>query len=409
MARPVAGVDVGTTKVCTVLGELGHGGHLRILGVGVAPSQGLKKGVVVNIDEAVESIASAVDKCQKISGFKIEHANISIANANISSQNSKGVVAVANNGHDIGQDDINRVLDAARTVAVGPTGDVLHVIPRGFVVDGLEGVKNPIGMAGSRLEVETHIVSGGGGTVQNLVKCVERAGVRPLDLVLEPLASAEAVLTDAERDAGVLLVDIGGGTTDVAVFLDGSAWHTAVLPVGGSHITNDVAIGLRAPYEAAEELKIKYGRASGDSVLADEPVRVATEAGMQQYMRAELCDIIEARVEEIILMVRDELQRSGYKGLLPAGVVLTGGTAQLPGIADVGARIAEMPVRVGSPGDMEGLVDTIGSPAFATSVGLVRWGLDRGMLGDAGQQERGGQGSTDISGRLRGWLKAFLP
>ena len=410
MAKPIAGVDVGTTKVCTVIGELGHAGHLRVLGVGVAPSQGLKKGVVVNIDEAVESIASSIDKCQKISGFHIEQANISIANSNITSQNSKGVVAVANNGHDIGQDDINRVLDAARTVAVGGQNEVLHVIPRGFVVDGLRGVKNPIGMAGSRLEVETHVVSGGGGTVQNLVKCVERAGVRPLDLVLEPLASAEAVLTDAERDAGVMLVDIGGGTTDVAIFLEGSAWHTSVLAVGGSHITNDVAIGLRAPYDAAEELKIKFGRANSEGVLADEPVRVATEAGMQQYMRAELCDIIEARVEEIALMVRDVLHESGYKGLLPAGVVLTGGTAQLAGIADVTSRIFEMPVRVGSPTDLEGLVDTILNPAFATCVGLVRWSLAHGVPGETQyHQDHPGQGPNEVVGRLRGWLKAFLP
>jgi cell division protein FtsA len=409
MARTVAGIDVGTTKVCTLIGELGHGGHLRILGVGVAQSQGLKRGLVIDIDEAVESIASSVDKCQKISGVKIDTANVSIANPNISSQNSKGVVAVANNGHDIGQDDINRVLDAARMVAVGGSVDVLHVIPRGFTVDGLEGVKNPIGMTGSRLEVETHIVCGGGGTVQNLVKCVERAGVQPLDLVLEPLASAEAVLTEAEREAGVMLLDIGGGTTDMAIFLDGSAWRTGVLPVGGSHITNDVAIGLRAPYDVAEELKIKHGRANAQGVLSDEPVRVATEAGVQQYMRAELCDIIEARVEEILLMVRDELSSSGSKGLLPAGLVLTGGTAQLAGIADVAARVFQMPVRVGAPSDMEGLVDTIGSPAFATSVGLVRWAFDRGVAGESAFQERQGQGPTELYGRLRGWLKAFLP
>ena len=400
---------MGTTKVCTVIGEMGHGGYLRILGVGVAPSQGLRRGVVVNIDQAVESIGSSIDKCQKISGFKIEQANISIANSNISSQNSKGVVAVSNNGHDIGHDDINRVLEAARTVAVGATSDVLHVIPRGFVVDGQEGVKNPIGMTGSRLEVETHVVCGGGGTIQNLVKCVERAGVRPLDLVLEPLASAEAVLTDAEREAGVMLLDIGGGTTDIAIFLDGSAWHTAVLPVGGSHITNDVAIGLRAAYEAAEELKIKHGRASSRGVLADEPVRVVTEAGMQEYLRAELCDIIEARVEEILLMVRDELRASGYKGLLPAGVVLTGGTAQLAGISEVASRVFEMPVRVGSPSELEGLVDTISSPAYATSIGLLRWALNHGISGDTPYPDRLGQGPTEIYGRLRGWLKAFLP
>jgi cell division protein FtsA len=408
MAKPIAGVDVGTTKVATVLGEIGHGGHLRILGVGVAASQGIKRGVVVNIDEAVGSIASSVEKCQKISGFRIEEANVSIANSNITSQNSKGVVAVSNNGHDIGHDDIERALEAARTVAVATRRDVLHVIPRGYTVDGLEGVKNPIGMTGSRLEVETHIVCGTEGTIQNLLKCVERAAVRPLELVLEPLASAEAVLTESEREAGVMLVDVGGGTTDIAIFLDGSAWHTAVLPVGGTHITNDVAIGLRAAYETAEELKIKHGRANRYGVLADEPVRLAAEGGMQEYLRADLCDIIEARVEEIMLMVRDELERSGYQGLLPAGVVLTGGTAQLPGIAEVASHVFGMPVRVGAPNELEGLVDTVTNPAYATSIGLVRWALQHGPAGDMVYDDRR-QPSTEIYGRLRGWLKAFLP
>lgn len=412
MTKPVAGVDVGTTKVCTVIGEMGHGGHLRILGVGVAPSQGLKKGVVVNIDQAVESIATSIDKCQKISGFHIADANISIANSNITSHNSKGVVAVANNGHDINHDDIERVLDAARTVAMPHNRDVLHVIPRGYIVDGLDGVKNPIGMAGSRLEVETHIVVGSGGTIQNLTKCIERAGVRPLELILEPLASAEAVLSESERDAGVMLVDIGGGTTAIAIFLDGSAWHTAVLPIGGSHITNDVAVGLRAPHDVAEELKIKYGRATTEGVLADEPIRVATDNGLQTYLRAELCDIIEARVEEILGMVHDELQASGYQSHLPAGIVLTGGTAQLNGLADAAARLLDMPVRVGTPSDMEGLVDTISSPAYATSVGLVRWSLNHHASGGSGEvlyEERRTQAPSELSNRLKGWLKAFLP
>jgi cell division protein FtsA len=403
---------VGTTKVCTVVGEISHSGYLRILGVGVSPSQGLKKGIVVNIDQAVESIASSVEKCQKISGLHIEQANISIANQNISSHNSKGVVGLANSGHDIGQDDIARVLDAARTAAVPSNRDVIHVLPRGYVVDGLEGVKNPVGMAGSRLEVETHVVIGSGGTIQNLIKCVERAGVRPQELVLEPLASAEAVLTEAEREAGVMLLDIGGGTTDAAVFLDGSAWHTAVLPVGGSHITNDIAIGLRAPYDTAEELKIKHGRASREGVLADEPIRIATEAGPQAYLRADLCDIIEARVEEILLMVRDELHDAGYGSLLPAGIVLTGGTAQLSGLADVAARVFDMPVRVGSPTDLEGLVDTISGPAYATSVGLVRWSVSNPYgSGDGGygNHEERRSSTPGISNQLKGWLKAFLP
>ncbi|MDE3077350.1 MAG: cell division protein FtsA, partial [Chloroflexota bacterium] len=312
-------------------------------------------------------------------------------------------------GHDIGHQDIERALDAARTVAIPGNRDVIHVIPRGYVVDGLDGVKNPIGMTGSRLEVETHIVCGGSGTIQNLVKCVERAGVRPSALVLEPLAAATAVLSDSEREAGVVLVDIGGGTTDVAVFVEGSVWHSAVLAVGGSHITNDIAIGLRAPYETAEELKIKHGRASVDGVLSDEPVRLATEGGTQHYRRAELCEIIEARVEEIFQLVREELRASGMLGLLPAGAVLTGGSAQLDSIADVAARILDMPVRIGVPGELEGLVDTIASPAFATGVGLVRWGFSHAALGGAVYEDTSSPRSNDVYARVKGWLKAFLP
>lgn len=408
MSRTVAGVDVGTTKICTIVGEVGSNGRLRVMGVGVAPSMGLKRGQVVNIDEAVESIATSVEKCQKISGLHIDEANISIANSDITSENSKGIVAVANSGHDIGQQDIERALDAARTVAIPGNRGVIHVIPRGYVVDGLEGVKNPIGMIGSRLEVETHIVCGGSGTIQNLVRCVERAGVHATGLVLESLASAIAVLSESERQTGVMLVDIGGGTTDVAVFVEGSVWHTGVIPVGGSHITNDVAIGLRAPYETAEELKIKYGKATMDGVLTDEPIRLNAEGGPQTYKRAELCEIIEARAEEIFHFVKEELRASGMLGRLPAGAVLTGGTAQLAGIADLGAQILDMPVRVGLPMDIEGLVDTIASPAYATSVGLVRWGFTFGSSG-AVYEEAHAARSDEMYSRLKGWLRAFLP
>ncbi|MBV9119193.1 MAG: cell division protein FtsA, partial [Chloroflexi bacterium] len=232
----------------------------------------------------------------------------------------------------------------------------------------------------------------------------------PLDLVLEPLASAEAVLTESERDAGVLLIDIGGGTTDIAMFREGSASHTAVLPVGGTHITNDIAIGLRAPSDIAEELKIKYGRASTHGVLADEPIRVASDNGAQTYLRAELCEVIEARVEEILGMVRDELGFPGVKGLLPAGVVLTGGTAQLTGLADLTAQIFDLPVRIGAPTELEGLVDTIINPAYATSVGLVRWGLLNEGAGEGRHEDhRAARQPVEISSRVKGWLKAFLP
>jgi len=403
--KTVAGVDVGTTKICTVIGEPGNGGRLRILGVGVTPSQGLRKGLVVDIDEAVQCIAGSIEKCQRVSGIAVEEANVSIANQDITSDNSKGVVVVAS--HEIAQQDIDRAMDQARTVAIPSNRDVIHIIPRGFVVDGLHGVSNPVGMTGSRLEVETHIVCAGSGTIQNLVKCVERAGVGGVNLVLEPLASALAVLSESERETGVVLIDLGGGTTDVAVFLGGSVWHTAVLPVGGSHITNDLAIGLRAPYETAEELKVRFGRATTEGVLTDEPIHLSSENGASNYRRAELCTIIEARVEEIFLMVKDVLRASDALGKLPAGAVITGGTAQLEGIADLAAAILDMPVRVGVPLELEGLVDTITGPAYANAVGLVRWGLTYSSASTS--FETHAPRSHDNLGRAMHWLRSFLP
>ncbi len=413
MARTAVGIDVGTTKVVTLVGEYGADGQVNILGVGLTPSKGIKKGIVVNVEDAVTSIVASVEKAERLSGYRIGSAYVGVAGGHIQSLNSRGVVAISRADREITPADQARALDAARAIAIPTQREIIHVIPRSYIVDGQEGIRDPIGLSGFRLEVETHIVTGAVTAIQNLIKCIQRAGVEIDDLVLQPLASSEAVLSDAEKEMGVILVDCGGGTTDVAIFIDGSIWHTVVLPVGGNHISNDIAIILRTPFDVAEYLKIKHGRArplpdeteggEGDQIEADSFV------GMKKrtMSRALLHQVIEARVEEMFQMLRAEVRRVGYEGLLPAGVVLTGGTALLPGIDEVAREVMNMPVRIGVPGGLGGLADTIDSPAYATGVGLIRWGLKRGSATPFLVPQE--QGWTRIYNRFKSWLREFLP
>jgi len=403
LERIIVGIDVGTTKVCTLVGKMDEEGILRIVGVGVVPSKGLRKGVVVNVSEATEAIAASVERAERISGYEIERAHVAVAGAHISSFNSRGVVAVSR-GHSITQDDVDRALDAALAIAIPHNREVIHVIPRGYIVDGQDGVRDPLGMYGFRLEVEANIITGAATSIHNLVKCINQVGIEIDELVLAPLASGEAVLTDNEREMGVVLADIGGGTTDMAIFIEGSIWHAVVLPVGGNHLTNDVAIGLRAPFATAREVKEKYGYARADGVAADETIEVAVFGGnsWQAISRRFLAEIIEARAAEIFSLILQEVKRSGYDGLLPAGVVLCGGSSQLAGIRELCRDILQLPTRIGAPHDLEGLVDTLYSPAYATSVGLLLWGLRE----EAGRvpKERPG-----LWQRIVQWLRSFLP
>jgi cell division protein FtsA len=402
--RTIVGVDVGTTKICTLVGEVDEERGLRIIGVGVSPARGIRKGVVVNVQEATDAIATSIEKAERISGYAIQSAYVGLAGAHISAINSRGVVAISRGERGVQPADVERALEAARAVAIPVNREILHVIPRGYSVDGDDGVRDPLGMQAYRLEVESHIITGATSSIHNLVKCVQATGVGIDALVLEPLASGEAVLTDVEREMGVVLTDIGGGTTDIAIFIEGSIWHTAVLPTGGEHITNDIAVGLRTPFTTAEELKIKYGQARSQLINPNESVDVAMfgEGERQRIPRQFLSQIIEARVEEIFDMILQEIKRSGYDGLLPAGVVLCGGTAELAGIRDLAREVLNLPVRVGAPQDLQGLVDILGSPAYATSVGLVQWGLRH----DA---QRPARPSRNGHFRLPGFLKAFLP
>ncbi len=416
MARTVVGIDVGTTKVVTLVGEVGSDNQVNILGVGLTPSKGLKKGIVVNVEEAVTSIVASVEKAERLSGYRIGSAYVGVAGGHIQSLNSRGVVAIPRADREITPSDLARSLDAARAIAIPTQREIIHVIPRSYIVDGQEGIRDPVGLSGFRLEVEAHIVTGAVTAIQNLIKCVQRAGVEIDDLVLQPLASSEAVLSDAEREMGVMLVDCGGGTTDVAIFSEGSIWHTVVLPVGGNHISNDIAIVLRTPFDVAEYLKLRHGRArpldegsTGGGNGAGDEIEVDSFVGGRKRTVSQglVHQVIEARVEEIFRLLRAEVRRAGYEGLLPAGVVLTGGTALLPGIVDVARDVLDMPVRIGVPSNLGGLSDAIDSPAYSTSVGLVRWGCQRaGAPPFLVPRE---QGWARIYNRFKSWLREFLP
>ena len=404
MERTIVSIDVGTTKVCTLVGKMDDGGALRIVGVGVVPSKGLRKGVVVNVSEATEAIAASVEKAQRVSGHEIARAHVGVAGAHISSFNSRGVVAVSR-GHSITQDDVNRVLDATLAIAIPHNREVIHVVPRGYIVDGQDGVRDPLDMHGFRLEVEAHIITGAATSIHNLGKCINQLGIEIDELVLAPLASGEAVLTDNEREMGVVLADIGGGTTDMAIFIEGSVWHTAVLAVGGNHLTNDVAVGLRAPFDTAQEIKEKYGYARPEGIVADETIDVSVFGGdsWQAVSRQFLSEIIKARATEIFSLMLQEVKRSGYDGLLPAGVVLCGGSAQLGGMRELGRDILQLPTRIGTPQDLQGLVETLSSPAYATGVGLLLWGLREEATRVPTERP------TSLSQRILHWLRSFLP
>jgi cell division protein FtsA len=403
----IVAIDVGTTKVCTLVGELNEEAQLRIVGIGVSPSRGLRKGVVLDIEQATQAIAMSVEKAEQISGYEIDGAYVGISGAQISGLNSKGIAAISRGERAIVQEDVDRAVDAARAIAIPHNRQLLHAIPRGYTIDGQDGVRNPLGLRGFRLEVEAHIVTGASASIHNLIHCVRGAGVHVMDLILQPIAAGEAVLTTAEKELGVAVVDIGGGTTDIAIFIDGSVWHTVVLPVGGNHLTHDVAVGLRTPFAVAETLKTKFGHTMADTVAPDESID-ATSFGDNSHRsvsRRRLAEIIGARSEEIFDLILREIKRSGYDGLLPAGVVLCGGTAELAGIKEFAREVLRLPVRIGTPQEMEGLVESVRDPAHACSVGLLLWALKCGP--DA--SHNGSRQRRGLLGRFRNLLHVLTP
>ncbi|HEU18996.1 MAG TPA: cell division protein FtsA [Deltaproteobacteria bacterium] len=369
----IVGLDVGTTKTCAVVGEVTDSG-IDIVGIGTHPSQGLRKGVVVNIDNTVESIKSAIEEAELMSGTEIGSVYAGIAGSHIEGMNSHGIVAVK--GREVDEDDLRRAIEAAKALAIPLDREILHIIPQYFIVDNQDGVKDPIGMSGVRLEAKVHVVIGSVTSVQNVIKSVNRVGLDVNDIILEPLASSEAVLSQDEKELGVAIIDIGGGTTDIAVFAEGSIKHTSVLPLGGNYLTNDIAVGLRTPMNEAEKIKIKYGCAYTPLIPTDDSIEVPSVGGRtpRKVARQILGEIIEPRVEEILRLAHREIIKSGYEDLLAAGVVVTGGTAILEGVTELGEQVFNMPVRRGIPVGIGGLTDVVNSPLYATGVGLVLYG-----------------------------------
>lgn len=367
------GLDIGTSKISALVGHLDPEGRVRVIGLGLVPSAGMRKGGVVSLEALARAIETAKDKAERTSGYEISSALVSLSGQQIHSMNSKGMAGVS--GRTIGFDDVARALEAARSIAVPYNREIVHVIPRGFVVDGQDGIKSALGMHGYRLEVEAHIVTDSATALRNMEKCIEASGLTVDGWVLSSLAAGETVLTETEREMGVVVCDIGGGTCDLAIYIEGSVWHTAVIPVGGDHLTNDIAQGLHLPAETAESVKRRHGLAAralaeGDQAFA---VRPFGQGEAVQIRQADLATILEPRVEELFGLVRQEIKRSGYDGLLPAGVVLTGGSSQVPGIRQVASDVLHLPVRQSGPDDLRGLVDQLHSPAFSASLGLLHW------------------------------------
>jgi len=381
MARSelVVGLDIGTTKICAVVGEVTPDG-VDIVGIGTSPSTGLRKGVVVNIEQTVQSIKKCLEEAELMAGCEIHSVYAGIAGSHIKGFNSNGMVTVK--GGEVGPKDIERAIESAKAITIPLDRDLLHILPQEFIVDEQHGIAEPLGMAGLRLEVKVHIVTGAVTSAQNIIRSCHRSGLDVHDIVLESLASAKAVLTEEEREIGVALVDLGGGTTDIAIFSDDAIKHTGVLPLAGANLTNDIAFGLRTPMAAAEKIKIKYGCALTDLVKHDEFIEVTSVGGREarRLSRQILAEICEPRVEEILSLVDQELVRSNCKNLIGAGVVLTGGTSQIQGIVELGEQVFNLPVRVGYPRNIGGLRDVVNSPVFATAVGLLLWGAEKQVV-----------------------------
>lgn len=416
MPKParLVSIDIGTTKVCALVIGVADGVPMEILGVGLAQSRGVQKGLITDLDAATEALATALDKAERLSGYRINSALLGIAGGHIGCLQSRGSAALPDGG-EIGPEEMSRALRDARDVELASQKEILHVVPRQYVVDGNAGVKDPTGLSGYRLDVDAHVVTAHVGSVQNALKVLGRVGLETDELVLQPLASAQSVLTEAERDLGVVLIDIGGGTTDVAIFIEDAPWHTAVLPFGGNTITNDLAIVLGIPADAAERVKVDAADASLAPVSAavglpgtGGTIKVETFGDEYKAVSRDLVNqVAESRLTEMFGLVLEELRRSGYDDMLPAGAVLTGGGARMRGIAERAGRVLGMPVRVGAPDGLTGHAEAVQSPAFATSVGLALW--RRRTLQRSSRVRRSPTARRGATGVVAGWFREFLP
>jgi cell division protein FtsA len=373
--RMIVGLDIGTSKVVAIVGEVSGDGAIEVVGIGSHPSKGMKKGVVVNIESTVQSIQRAVDEAELMAGCQIHSVFVGIAGSHIRSLNSHGIVAIKE--QEVVIQDLERVIDAARAVAIPADQKVLHVLPQEYVIDNQEGIKEPQGMSGVRLEAKVHLVTCAVNAAQNIEKCIRRCGLEVEDIILEQLASSYSVLTDDERELGVCLVDIGGGTTDIAIFTEGSIRHTGVIPIAGDQVTNDIAMALRTPSQHAEEIKIKYACALTQLAGADQTIKVPSvgDRPPRDLSRQSLAEVVEPRYDELFTLIQAELRRSGFEDLIPSGIVLTGGTSKMEGVVELAEEIFHMPVRVGYPQSIDGLADIVRNPIYSTSVGLLLYGV----------------------------------
>ncbi|MDD5033860.1 MAG: cell division protein FtsA [Methylococcaceae bacterium] len=399
----IVGLDIGTSKVAAIVGDIGDDGSIEVIGMGSSPSRGLKKGVVVNLETTVQSIQRAIEDAEQMAGCRISSVYAGIAGSHISSMNSHGIVAIKEK--EVSQGDVDRVIDSARAVAIPADQKILHILPQEFVIDRQEGIKEPIGMSGIRLEARVHIVTGAVSAAQNIEKCIRRCGLEVDDIILEQLASAHAVLAEDEKELGVCLVDIGGGTTDIAVFTDGAIRHTAVIPIAGDQVTNDIAVALRTPTQHAEEIKLKYACALTQLAKLEDAIEVPSigDRPSRQISKLNLAEIVEPRYEELLLLVQAELRRSGFEDMIAAGIVLCGGSARVEGLVELAEEIFHMPVRLGLPQHVSGLSEVIRNPAYATGAGLLLFGRQHGPHGD--RSALAGGGFTGMWAKMKSWFQ----
>jgi cell division protein FtsA len=401
----IVGLDIGTSKVVALVGEVNESGEVEIVGIGSHASRGLKKGVVVNIESTVQSIQRAVEEAELMAGCQIHSVYVGIAGSHIRSLNSHGIVAIRD--REVQSLDVERVIDAAQAVAIPADQKILHILPQEFIIDNQEGVKDPLGMSGVRLEAKVHLVTCAVNAIQNIEKCVRRCGVEVEDVILEQLASSYAVLSDDEKEVGVCLVDIGGGTTDIAIFTEGAIKHTGVIPIAGDQVTNDIAMALRTPTQHAEEIKIKYACALTQLTGADETIKVPSvgERPPRDLSRQALAEVVEPRYDELFTLIQAELRRSGFEDLIPAGIVLTGGTSKMEGAVELAEEIFHMPVRLGAPNAVSGLMDIVRNPIYATGVGLLNYGQNQGVTATKSTAIQPELGFVE---RIKQWFKGNL-
>jgi cell division protein FtsA len=399
----IVGLDIGTSKVVAIVGEAGADGELKVVGLGSHPSRGLKKGMVVDIESTVQSIQRAVEEAERMAGCQVHSVYAGIAGSHIRSLNSHGIVAIRD--REVFQHDLERVIDAARAVAIPADQKILHILPQEYVIDSQDGIKEPLGMSGVRLEAKVHLVTCAVNAAQNIEKCIRRCGLDVDDIILEQLASSYSVLTDDERELGVCIVDIGGGTTDIAIFTEGAIRHTGVIPIAGDQVTNDIAMALRTPTQYAEEIKIKYACALAQLAGADQTIRVpgVGERSSRELSRQALAEVVEPRYDELFTLVQAEIRRSGFEESLGAGIVLTGGTSRMDGAVELAEEIFHMPVRLGVPAGVQGMLDIVRNPIYATAVGLLLFG----------QKQQGAGIERDSSSRgllrkLKQWMQGNL-